>query len=304
MAIRFDRPVSNAARFSRRFAAFALVLCLAALIGHRFAGLATPYLVLVLIVSTGFGILAAVLAAAGLRSLWLMGSEGGHDALKALIFAALPLVIGGLAVERYLSMPVIYDVSTDPVSAPDWLKTPSADQIWLKRVPVTPGDREKQLEAYPELTGRRYDGAIDRVLEAVKKVARMNGIRITRAEGDSMPTRDPEDKPAGKSQADNGAIPDAAPDIVPVPTPRPYDDDVAQLIRRANGVTLQGEKRTLVLGLRFDVIIRLREEAETTFVDVRVASRYGPSDLGFSADIADDYLKALDAELLGIAAGS
>ena len=88
---------------------------------------------------------------------------------------------------------------------------------------------------------------------------------------------------------------------MPVPTPRPYDDDVAQLIRRANGVTLQGETRTLVLGLRFDVIIRLREEAETTFVDVRVASRYGPSDLGFSADIAEDYLKALDAELLGIA---
>jgi hypothetical protein len=304
MAIRFDRPISSAARFSRRFAAFALVLCLAALIGHRFAGLATPYLVLILIVATGFSILAAVLAAAGLRSLWLTGAEGGHDALKALIFAALPLVIGGLAVERYFSMPVIYDVSTDPVSAPDWLKAPGADQIWLKRAPVTPEDREKQLEAYPELTGRRYDGAIDRVLEAVKKVARLNGIRITRAEGDSVPTRDPEDKPAAKPQAqaaDNTAVPDAAPDVVPVPTPRPYDDDVAQLIRRANGVTLQGETRTLVLGLRFDVIIRLREEAETTFVDVRVASRYGPSDLGFSADIAEDYLKALDAELLGIA---
>jgi hypothetical protein len=50
---------------------------------------------------------------------------------------------------------------------------------------VTPEDREKQLEAYPELTGRRYDGAIDRVLEAVKKVAKLNGIRITRAEGDT-----------------------------------------------------------------------------------------------------------------------
>jgi hypothetical protein len=56
MAIRFDRPVSNAARFSRRFAAFALVLCLAALVGHRFGGLATPYLVLILIVSAGFAI--------------------------------------------------------------------------------------------------------------------------------------------------------------------------------------------------------------------------------------------------------
>jgi len=36
-------------------------------------------------------------------------------------------------------------------------------------------------------------------------------------------------------------------------------------------------------------------------VDVRVASRYGPHDLGLSADIAENYLKALDSELLGIA---
>ncbi|QFY59338.1 DUF1499 domain-containing protein [Rhizobium grahamii] len=301
MAIRFDRPVSSAARFSRRFAAFALVLCLAALIGHRFAGLATPYLVLLLLVAAGFALLAVALACVGLRSLWLTGAEGGQDAMAALIFAALPIVIGGLAAERYLTLPAIYDVTTDTETTPDWLKAPKADQIWLARQPVTAADREKQLEAYPELTGRRYDGAIDRVLEAVKKVAKQSGIRITRAEGDSEPVREPDAK-AGQPQPEDGAVPDA-PEAVPVPIPRPYDDDVAKLIRRANGVTLQGETRTLVLGLRFDVVIRLREEAETTFVDVRVASRYGPADLGFSADIAEDYLKALDSELLGIAGG-
>jgi hypothetical protein len=304
MAIRFDRPVSNAARFSRRFGAFALVLCLAALIGHRFAGLVTPYLVLVLLVSAGFALLAALLAIAGLRSLWLEGAEGGLDALKALIFAALPLALGGIAAERYFTLPAtlpaIYEVSTDLVSAPDWLKAPNADQIWLTREPaMTPEEREKQLEAYPELTGRRYDGAIDRVLEAVKKVAKQSGIRITRADGDNEPSRDLESRPA-KPQPDESAVAEA-PEAVPIPTPRPYDDDVAQLIRRANGVTLQGETRTLVLGLRFDIVIRLREEAETTLVDIRVASRYGPHDLGLSAEIADDYLKALDSELLGIA---
>jgi len=94
-----------------------------------------------------------------------------------------------------------------------------------------------------------------------------------------------------------------SPDVIPVPTPRPYEDDVAKMIRGANGVILQGTTRTLVLGLRFDFIIRLREEAETTFVDVRVASRYGQHDLGFSAEEAEQYLGALDSELLGIAGG-
>ncbi|MBY3462662.1 DUF1499 domain-containing protein [Rhizobium laguerreae] len=303
MAIRYDRPVSSAARSSRLIGAFSLVLALAVIIAHRFGGLATPYLVLLLIVAAGCALLAAMLAAIGLRSLWISGAEGGLAALAALIYAAFPLALGAYATERYLTLPDIYDVSTDPVSAPDWLSYPYFDQIWLKRkVQVTPEDREKQLTAYPELTGRRYEGALDRVLEAVRKVAKMSGMTITESSGDTEPGRDPEDRPVKPPQPGDDAVADA-PDTIPVPTPRPYDDDVAKLIRGVNGVTLQGTTRTLILGLRFDFIIRLREEAETTFVDIRVASRYGQHDLGFSAEIAGDYLKALDAELLGIAGG-
>ncbi|MBY3052508.1 DUF1499 domain-containing protein [Rhizobium laguerreae] len=303
MAIRYDRPVSSAARSSRLIGAFSLVLALAVMIAHRFGGLATPYLVLLLIVAAGCALLAAMLAAIGLRSLWMTGAEGGLAALAALIYAAFPLALGAYATERYLTLPDIYDVSTDLVTAPDWLSYPYFDQIWLKRkVQVTPQDREKQLAAYPELTGRRYEGALDRVLEAVRKVAKMSGMTVTESSGDTEPGRDPEDRPVKPPQPGDDAVADA-PDTIPVPTPRPYDDDVAKLIRGVNGVTLQGTTRTLILGLRFDFIIRLREEAETTFVDIRVASRYGQHDLGFSAEIAGDYLKALDAELLGIAGG-
>lgn len=297
MAIRYDRPVSSAARVSRLLGAFSLVLALAVLIAHRFGGLATPYLVLLLFTAAGFALLAALLAAVGLRSLWMTGAEGGLAALAALIYTAFPLGIGAFAAERYMTLPDIYDVSTDPISVPDWLSTPKADQIWLKRNLVTPEDREKQLAAYPELTGRRYEGALDRVLEAVRKVAKQSGFTIVRSTGTTEPDRDPEDRPAQPA-----AVADA-PGIIPVPTPRPYDDDVAKLIRGANGVMLQATNRTLILGLRFDILIRLREEAETTFVDIRVASRYGQHDLGFSAAIAGDYLKALDAELLGLAGG-
>ncbi|MBB2823299.1 UNVERIFIED_ORG: hypothetical protein GGD59_006605 [Rhizobium esperanzae] len=301
MAIRYDRPVSSAARVSRLLGAFSLVLALAVLIAHRFGGLATPYLVLLLIAAAGCALLAALLAAVGLRSLWTSGAEGGLAALAALIYAAFPLGIGAFAAERFLTLPDIYDVSTDPVAAPDWLTTPKADQIWLKRNLVTPEDREKQISAYPELTGRRYEGALDRVLEAVRKVAKQSGFTIVRSTGTTEPDHDPEDRQEKPAPSDE-AVADA-PGIIPVPTPRPYDDDVAKLIRGANGVTLQATNRTLILGLRFDILIRLREEAETTFVDIRVASRYGQHDLGFSAAIAGDYLKALDAELLGIAGG-
>ena len=58
-----------------------------------------------------------------------------------------------------------------------------------------------------------------------------------------------------------------------------------------------------MLGLRFDVVIRLREDAETTSVDIRVVSRYGSHDLGLSNRIAEDFLDRLDTELLGLAGG-
>lgn len=304
MSIRFDRPISHAAYASRALAAFALVLCVLALLSHRFGPLATPYMVLFLIVAGALALFAVLMAVMGLVQLWKYGAEGGVPAFKALVYAALPLVLVGFAAERYVTLPVIFDVSTDTGDAPQWLSTPDAAQIWLPRdMAITAKERAEQEEAYPALTGRRYEGAIDRVVEAVRKVAKENGIRIVKTSGDEAGGPDvDEKKPKRPSKQDsNAAVADAPELVVPVPTPRPLSDEVAALIRHNTDVTLQGEKRTLILGLRFDVLIRLREESETTLVDVRVASRYGPHDLGFSAAIAENYLKALDAELLGIA---
>ena len=76
-----------------------------------------------------------------------------------------------------------------------------------------------------------------------------------------------------------------------------------EMLTPAEDLFVQGEARTFFLGLPFDIVIRLREDEETTSVDVRVAARYGTHDLGLSAEIAEDFLDRLDAELLGIAGG-
>ena len=102
-------------------------------------------------------------------------------------------------------------------------------------------------------------------------------------------------------QGGAGADTNREPDVIPVPAARPAPDFDPLPGRRSTDVVLQGEWRTLIVGFRFDVLIRLREEAETTFVDVRVASRYGAHDLGMGAAFAEEFLRALDAELLGIA---
>lgn len=160
-------------------------------------------------------------------------------------------------------------------------------------------DREAQVEAYPGLTGRRYEGALDRVFQGVRKVVEQTRIATTAEFGADNARADLEDL-AVRPEA--GGEANAGPNVIPVPTARPtqlVDDGIPG--RRSSDVVLQGEWRSLVVGFRFDVLIRLREEAETTFVDLRVASRYGRHDLGMGAMFAEEFLRDLDAELLGIA---
>jgi len=249
-----------------------------------------------------------LLALVGLAQLWQNAAIGGVSAVKALVYAALPLAIFGFGAERYWTRPHIYEISTDLNDPPEWLATPDARQLWLPpRHLVTQPEREAQFDAYPALISRRYEGASDRVLEAVRKVAHDYHITIVKAEGADVadPNGDTRPKRRGRARTVNPAQDDVAggdvPAIVPVPTPRPFRDGVAELIRQNTDVILQGETRTRIFGLPCDILIRIREEAETTLVDIRVASRYSQDDLGVSADLADGYLKALDAELLGIA---
>lgn len=303
MTIRYDRPVSRSAFLARRFGLFSLVALVVVLLAHRFGPLTTPDTVALLSVSVVSAAIAVPLAVIGLVRLWQVGALGGLAALNALLYA-LPTLIGTLlAVYLYQTRPPIYDVSTDLVEAPRWLAEPSAPQQWFPRGPVTPVMREVQLAAYPGLTGRRYEGALDRVYQAVTKVAAENRFSIVASRGQefALPEFQPqESEPQAEELQTDGAAPREVP--VPRPRPEPQPEPLFTAPSEPVGVVrIQAETRTFFLGLHYDIMIRLREEAETTLVDMRIASRYGPHDLGMGADIARHFLTALDVELLGIA---
>ena len=301
MMIKYERPISLAARWARRIARFAFGLFVVTLLAHRFGPLITPHFVALALFSAGLAVVSVILAVIGFIRLWQVAAVGGIAAFIAILYSAVPIGVAGYGAGEYFARPAIYDVSTDTVTPPPWITPPAIEQGWLKRASqVTPEDREAQIVAYPGLTGRRYDGALDRVFQGVKIVTENSGIHIVAEEGVENAQADLEDmvvKPQGNAPAD------IEPDDVPIPLSRPetLPGDMLQPGRRASDIVMQGEWRTLVVGFRFDVLIRLREEAETTLVDMRVASRYGPHDLGLGARFADQFLHALDAELLGIA---
>ncbi|WP_027489200.1 DUF1499 domain-containing protein [Allorhizobium undicola] len=326
MTLRYVRPVSAAARLARRLSAFAVLMLLLGWLLYRFGTLQTPNFVALVLVAAALAALSVLLALAGLWRLWQVGAEGGVAALRALVLAALPLCVLAFAVLRYQDYPPLYEVASDPADAPDWIDTPLTAQKWLPRPPSRlAAQAGLQRAAYPELTVRRYDGALDRVYQVVMQVAAAQRLTITERRGlrhaqpelqlrNSLqaPAIIPVPSPRGVSPSAAEPLP-AAPQKAPVPQPRPASAaaaiipaDVVNIQQPDDGepegvVRLQGVTRQRLLGLPFDLVIRLREEEETVLVDMRVASRFGPHDLGFSAAIAESFLDALDAELLGIA---
>ncbi|WP_375616041.1 DUF1499 domain-containing protein [Bartonella sp. AP58NXGY] len=58
--------------------------------------------------------------------------------------------------------------------------------------------------------------------------------------------------------------------------------------------------KTFYLGFISDIVIRLTNEGDTTFVDMRSASRYLPRDLGTNAAFIIDFMDALDTEIASL----
>jgi uncharacterized protein (DUF1499 family) len=123
--------------------------------------------------------------------------------------------------------------------------------------PVRPIGSEaaaRQVAAYPEITGRRYNASPDDVLSAVDQVIAGKGWKIV------------------------------------------YHPP---LVDGEREYTLEAVTRTFLLGFPSDVAIRLTDEGESTYVDMRSASRYGEGDFGYNAASISGFLGALDIEMAG-----
>jgi len=70
---------------------------------------------------------------------------------------------------------------------------------------------------------------------------------------------------------------------------------------------IPGESRTVligalaksrIMGFSSDIVIRLTDEGDTSFVDMRAAARHLPRDYGMDAGFIDDFMQKLDAQML------
>ena len=176
---------------------------------------------------------------------------GFTSAFWGMVIAFVVLAPFVTTLYQALMLPRIYDVSTDITDPPELF---AARQRTERMNPVVndADSRALQSSAYPQVTGRRYDGSPDRILTAVNKVIADNGWTVVAQKGE------------------------------------PGDDEE---------ILLEVVARTFLLGFTSDAVIRLSDEGETTYVDMRSVSRYGIHDLGENADRITAFMTALDAEV-------
>lgn len=309
-AVRYQRPNSASAAWAGRLGLFAVLLLLFGVAGHRFSMLETENFVAIALLAVTAALLALVLGIVGLWRLWKVGARGGRASFWGILLALVPLLPFAFAAERYIDRPRLNDVTTDLANPPAFLKPPAEPNGWLSQVveqipAVSPAT---QQTAYPELTGRRYEGAIDRVSAAVLAVLEARGIAIVATEGVELRQPEPEPEPVPETSTGERPGEEAAglspPDILnpPLPIPAPRAALPAAPVVRPSRMVIQAEAASPVLAIESDVVIRLIEEEETTRVDMRAATRHAGHDLGLNAWTIERFLTALDAELLGVAA--
>lgn len=251
--LRYQRRQSRSAIWAMRTGIFAFFLLVLGFLPYRFWKLELPDFVLVAALSGALAVLALILAAMGFRNLWLNGDKGGARSFWGSLAALATLTPLCAIAAFWFSSPPLFDISTD-------LQTPPQFPLFLTE--HTPrmnaisssiaGDPLQQLTAYPDVVGRRYDAAPDRVGAGVETVLKNFGW---------------------------GNL------VLDAPTDEP------------NATIYAATARSFYLGLESDIVVRLRDEGDSTFVDVRSLSRYGKRDMGQNAAFITQFLGSLEGEV-------
>lgn len=283
-----SRRTSRSAQYAPFCALAGFGLLIIAIAAHRLSLIQQPDLVLIATGSVFFAVLALLLATKSFYNLWRSGDAGGRRALRAGFIAVLTLVPPALLLGQLTATPRIHDISTDletPVQFGTMVgsvqfgtmvgdeqfnavmgtehvtnaRTALLERLGLSDLIVQNSlsvdaapDLLQQISAYPEISGRQYDGSQDHVLKAVLKVMKDQGFALTGTSG---------------------------------------------IIGTDIDVSVEAVAKTFILGLRSDVVVRLRDEAEQTTVDMRAVSRFGRYDLGFNARLIESFFNALDLEM-------
>ncbi|MGQ5717776.1 DUF1499 domain-containing protein [Pseudochrobactrum asaccharolyticum] len=271
-----SRRQSRTARYAPACASIGFFLLVAAVALHRFSMIQQPDLVLLVTLSAGFAALALLLSAKTFYNLWRSGDAGGRRALRASFLAVLTLVPPALVLVQISAAPRIHDISTDLENSVEF-------NTVMENVPDLlqahqPNFRVRMLSylGLDDLSAQNSlsTDAVPDMLQQISAYPEVSGRQYDSAQDHVL-------KAVLKVMKEQGITVTGSAGVA--------GEDI--------DVSVEGVAKTLILGLRSDLAVRLRDEAEHTTVDMRAVSRYGRYDLGFNAALIENFFNALDLEM-------
>ncbi|WP_187970081.1 DUF1499 domain-containing protein [Aquibium microcysteis] len=293
-----ERRDSRAARWAARFAWFDTVLLLMAGLSHRYGLLETVPFLGVLLIGCLVAATGLAFAFAGFADLWERGDRGGRRALFAAIVCCILLSPFAVSAWRVLEHPQLSDVATDLADPPQFRTLADERPPLANRVgPIDAAAARMIREGYPDLVGRRYPVSPDQVMAQVMLLIADRGWTVAARHGVAEEPAPPaaEDEGGAAPPAEEAPAPTAE-DAPPPPLPDAAEDQPADALADGEASI---EVRAFSHWLRFpcDLVIRLTDEGESTFVDLRSASHFARHDLGDNAARIRSFLADLDARM-------
>jgi uncharacterized protein DUF1499 len=239
-----EEPASRLAIWARRIAGFSLPVALLAVFIER-AGLLDIVPVLATFAAAlAMAVIAILLALASLVGIWRHGVEGFGAALTAIVIGVALLGYPAYLGARAARLPEISDITTDPIDPPRY------ETIGRLRArganPIAYAGlyaAEQQKAAYPDVVPLDTEASAQATYEAAMAA-------IAKRRWQVINTRAPQ---------------------------------VAQRGQPARDGYIEAVARTLIMGFRDDVAVRVRAVGDGARVDVRSSSRYGRHDFGTNA---------------------
>lgn len=282
MAGHYLRKRLRSAPVARRMAWFSGILLVVSALMLRLGAVEFAVFEILLALVATIGGAALVLAGFGLQRVWSRGHEGGAAALGAFVvglFVAAPFALGGALA---LSNPPINMAETDGL----------AEAV----------DEPAPVDPAAVVNGRVFPVRASQMYQTVRLVLGDVGWSVSGVE-----TADP--KPVAEDTAEPPEPAPAPPVIaggIPVPTPRVAPDEEAgegeadPLDRPESGeYRVTAEARDPILRLPSDVEIRITEDEEQAYLDLRSVSRFGSRDLGQNRRFIENFLERVDAAMIG-----
>lgn len=295
----YERKKSVSAIWCQRLGIFLIPYFLMATLMHRFGGIQTPQLFVIMAIGLVIAIVALILAIRAASDLWSKGHKGGKLMVRGMLLSLLVLLPFGYYAYLALALPLANDISTNTFRPPEFIKT------WESRIrrsneginQLADFDdeySERLLIAYPRVGPRRYPAGPERVYQAVNRIIQDRGWKVIASHGIAEPAPNEdvekeklEDNPKGKKKNSKKTI-----------KPADIEVETEQLLE---DISIEVTITSLIFGYKYDAIVRIISEDVSTLVEMRSSSRWGAHDFGVNAKIIEKFMGDLDLALLGIA---